>query len=226
VGDGSQARCDRFDGTTWTYSISPQYDLGYLENRTYLRTKDGPALCARTGEQSAQTITCSVLKSSGWMSVSSPAGDWGYTDRAWLTNDDGTVSYCRRVGNGGLERCDRFNGTAWTYSISPQYDLGYPENRTYLSTKDGPATCARAGDQYSQALVCSVPKSTGWVSVASPAGDWGYDTDRAWITNSDGTASYCRRVGNGGLERCDRFNGTTWTYSISPQYDLGYPDTF
>lgn len=103
-------------------------------DRATLATKDGPASCGRAGGQNWQTVTCSMLKSTGWTSIPSPAGDWGYTaERTWLTNADGTVSYCRRVGNGDLARCDRFDGTAWTHSISPQYDLGYPENRAFLT---------------------------------------------------------------------------------------------
>lgn len=96
----------------------------------------------------------------------------------------------------------------------------------HLATKDGPASCGRAGDQSFQSLVCSVLKPSGWVSVYSPKGDWGYPTDRAWLTNTDGSVSYCRRVNYGDQEMCDRFNGTTWTTSTSPRTDLGYPDTF
>ncbi|WP_371480691.1 CHAP domain-containing protein [Kitasatospora sp. NBC_00315] len=96
----------------------------------------------------------------------------------------------------------------------------------HLTTKDGPAVCGRSGDQTSQTLVCNVLKPTGWTSVSSTANDWGYATDRSWLTNTDGTISYCRRVGTGDQALCDKFDGTTWTSSTSPHYDLGYPDTF
>lgn len=61
-------------------------------------------------------------------SCQGPAGDWGFpTDRAWLTNADGTVSHCRRVGTGDYVRCDRFGGTTWTTSTSPFVDVGFPD---------------------------------------------------------------------------------------------------
>ncbi|PSK67198.1 hypothetical protein B0E53_00832 [Micromonospora sp. MH33] len=228
VGDGSQALCDRFDGTTWTSTMSPHYDLGYPDNRTYLASGLGPAVCGRAGDQTYQALVCSIRRPDGWISSASPKGDWGYaSDRAWLVNTDGTISYCRRVGEGDQARCDRFDGTTWTSATSPRADLAYHENRAYLSTKDGPAICGRAGDQNSQTLVCNVWTSTGWLTNRySPTNDWGYATDRAWLTNTDGTISYCRRVGDGSQALCDRFDGTTWTSTMSPHYDLGYPDTF
>jgi hypothetical protein len=194
-------------------------------DRAYIRTAGGPGMCGRVGDQSSQGLICHVLKSTGWASYSTGAGDWGYApDRAWVQNTDGTVSYCRRVNYGDQARCDRFDGTTWTSSTSPRTDLGYAENRAYLATKDGPAVCGRAGDQSWQSVVCAVKKSTGWVTVYSPAGDWGYAPDRAWVQNTDGTVSYCRRVNYGDQARCDRFDGTTWTSSTSPRTDLGYAD--
>ncbi|GAB2830780.1 CHAP domain-containing protein [Lentzea nigeriaca] len=226
VGDGGRVRCDRFDGMAWSSSISGQVDVGYPDNRTYLATKDGPALCGRAGDPGYQALVCTVQTPSGWVSVTSARGDWGYADRAWLTNADGTVSYCRRVGDGGRVMCDRFDGTAWTSTTSPQVDTAYPDNRAYLSTKDGPALCGRAGDQNYQALVCTVLTPSGWVSVTTGRGDWGYDSDRAWLTGNDGTVSYCRRVGAGSTVLCDRFDGTGWTSVSSPAVDAGYPDSF
>ncbi|WP_089911952.1 CHAP domain-containing protein [Lentzea albida] len=226
VGDGGRVRCDRFDGTAWSSSTSPQTDVGYPDNRTYLATKDGPALCGRAGDPNHQALVCTVSTPNGWVSVTSGRGDWGYGDRAWLTNTDGTVSYCRRVGDGGRVMCDRFDGATWTSSTSPQVDTAYPDNRAYLSTKDGPALCGRAGAESYQSLVCTVLTPNGWRSVGTGHGDWGYASDRAWLTNKDGTVSYCRRVGAGSNVLCDRFDGTTWTSVVSPAVDAGYPDTF
>ena len=110
--------------------------------------------------------------------------------------------------------------------MSPHFDFGYPDNRAYLTTKNGPAICGRAGDQTSQYLVCNVYKATGWISKYSAPNDWGYASDRSWLTNADGTVSYCRRVGTGDQALCDRFDGTNWTSSMSPHFDFGYPDTF
>ncbi|MEU9741577.1 CHAP domain-containing protein [Micromonospora chersina] len=201
---------------------------GNAGDRAYLASGLGPAVCGRAGDQTHQALVCSIRRPDGWISSASPNGDWGYaSDRAWLVNTDGTVSYCRRVGEGDQARCDRFDGTTWTSATSPRADLAYHENRAYLSTKDGPAICGRAGDQNSQSLVCNVWTSTGWlINRYSPANDWGYASDRAWLADTDGTISYCRRVGDGSQALCDRFDGTTWTSTMSPHYDLGYPDTF
>ena len=227
VGTGDQALCDHFDGTTWTQSMSPHYDFGYDQNRAYLPTKNGPAICGRAGDQSSQYLVCNVNTPTGWTTSYSKPDDWGYaTDRSWIANPDGTVSYCRRVGTGDQALCDHFDGTTWTQSMSPHYDFGYDQNRAYLPTKNGPAICGRAGDQSSQYLVCNVNTPTGWTTSYSKPDDWGYATDRSWIANPDGTVSYCRRVGTGDQALCDHFDGTTWTQSMSPHYDFGYPDTF
>lgn len=198
--------------------VSKRVETAYeAADRADLPTKDGPALCGRAGDQTSQWLVCNVHTPTGWITSTSAPDDWGYSsDRSWLRNLDGTVSYCRRVGNGAQVLCDRFDGAGWTSSMSPPADLGYGENRAYLPTKDGPAVCGRAGDQNSQSLVCNVQTSTGWTSVTSPGGDWGYATDRSWLTNADGTVSYCRRVGTGDQARCDRFDGLTWTSSVSP----------
>ncbi len=196
-------------------------------DRAYLPTKNGPAICGRAGDQSSQYLVCNVDTPTGWTTSYSKPDDWGYaSDRSWIANPDGTVSYCRRVGTGDQALCDNFDGTTWTQSMSPHYDFGYDQNRAYLPTKNGPAICGRAGDQSSQYLVCNVDTPTGWTTSYSKPDDWGYASDRSWIANPDGTVSYCRRVGTGDQALCDHFDGTTWTSSMSPHYDFGYPDTF
>lgn len=213
-------------GTSASPSVYVQTNMEAAD-RAYLPTKDGPALCARAGDQTSQAVVCNVLTGSGWVSRASTPNDWGYAaDRSWIDNAGGSVSYCRRVGTGDQVTCDRFDGANWTSSTSPHLDFGYADNRAYLPTKDGPAVCARAGDQTSQALICDVLTASGWISQASAPGDWGYATDRAWMTNADGTVSYCRRVGTGDQVTCDRFDGAAWTSSTSPHLDGGYPDTF
>ena len=97
-------------------------------DRAYLPTKNGPAICGRAGDQTSQYLVCNVYKATGWISKYSAPNDWGYaSDRSWLTNADGTVSYCRRVGTGDQALCDRFDGTNWTSSMSPHFDFGYPD---------------------------------------------------------------------------------------------------
>jgi hypothetical protein len=222
---GNYIQCNKFDGSG-TISTSPFVDVGYPENRAYLSTKDGPALCGRAGFDTDQHLVCTVLKPSGWFSLYSGVTDWGYReDRTWLTNADGTVSYCRRVGvPGNYLQCDRFDGTAWSTSTSGFVDVGYPQDRTFLSSKDGPALCGRVGDVTNQALICHINKPTGWASVGFGAGDWGYSEDRTWLTNADGTISYCRRVGvPGNYIQCNKFDGSG-TISTSPFVDVAYPE--
>jgi hypothetical protein len=119
------------------------------------------------------------------------------------------------------------NGGGVSTSIS-RYVSTWDEsaNRAYVATKVGPALCGRAGDVSDQRLVCTVHKATGWVKVVSPSrGDWGYSPDRAWVTNPDGTVSYCARVGTGNQVRCDTFDGSGWSSSVSPVTDPGYPES-
>ena len=128
-------------------------------DRAYLPTKNGPAICGRAGDQSSQYLVCNVDTPTGWTTSYSKPDDWGYaSDRSWIANPDGTVSYCRRVGTGDQALCDNFDGTTWTQSMSPHYDFGYDQNRAYLPTKNGPAICGRAGDQSSQYLVCNADR--------------------------------------------------------------------
>ncbi|MFD0535264.1 hypothetical protein ACFQY7_17465 [Actinomadura luteofluorescens] len=140
-------------------------------DRAYLRTSNGPAMCARTGIESCQTLVCHVLTGTGWTTTNAPAGDWGYaSDRSWIANTNGTVSYCRRVGTPGDQlRCDTLNGTNWTSQTSPHLDVGYSDNRTYLPTSNGPAMCARTGIESCQTLVCHVLTGTGWTTTNAPA---------------------------------------------------------
>ena len=71
-------------------------------DRAYLPTKNGPAICGRAGDQSSQYLVCNVDTPTGWTTSYSKPDDWGYaSDRSWIANPDGTVSYCRRVGTGG-----------------------------------------------------------------------------------------------------------------------------
>ncbi|GLW90410.1 hypothetical protein Aglo03_12260 [Actinokineospora globicatena] len=227
VGTGDQVRCDRFDGVAWSTAISAPVDVAYPENRTFLPTASGPALCGRSGNADWQSLTCTTLTPSGWVSTHSPAGDWAYPeDRAWLTDHDGSVSYCGLVGSGDQIRCDRFDGAAWSTAISAPVDVAYPENRAFLSTSTGPALCGRSGNADWQSLICTTLTPSGWVSTNSPRGDWGYDTDRSWSRTPDSSISYCRRVGAGDQITCDRLVGSTWTTSTSDLVDVGYPDTF
>jgi hypothetical protein len=114
-------------GTSAAVGVYVQTNMEAAD-RTYLATKDGPAVCGRAGDQTSQALICDVQTGSGWISRASTPDDWGFAaDRAWLTNADGTVSYCRRVGTGDQVTCDRFDRTAWTSSTSPHLDGGYPD---------------------------------------------------------------------------------------------------
>ncbi|WP_165495250.1 hypothetical protein [Actinomadura roseirufa] len=46
----------------------------------YLRTNNGPAMCARSGIPSSQTLVCQVLTGNGWTSAASAHLDTGYSD--------------------------------------------------------------------------------------------------------------------------------------------------
>ena len=107
--------------------VSKQVETAYeAADRADLPTKDGPALCGRAGDRTSQWLVCNVHTPTGWITSTSAPDDWGYSsDRSWLRNLDGTVSYCRRVGNGAqVLCCNRFDGAGWTSSMSHHTKLG------------------------------------------------------------------------------------------------------
>lgn len=70
------------------------------DNRAWVGTPAGPALCGRTGTAERQLLGCHVLGDKGWVSVTRPRA-WdnpGY--RAFVPTDDG-VAYCRTAGRAG-----------------------------------------------------------------------------------------------------------------------------
>jgi hypothetical protein len=217
--------------------VSPATDWGYEENRAWVVTQAGPALCGRAGEGGNQYLVCTVWANTGWRTVTStPHGDWGFPEnRAWVSGAGGVVSYCRLVGDRATSkqlRCESFNGTTWSApSVSPATDWGYEENRAWVSTQAGPALCGRAGEGGNQYLVCTVWANTGWRTVTStPHGDWGFPENRAWVQQGTSKVAYCRLVGDRATSpqlRCESFNGTKWSApSVSPATDWGYPETF
>ncbi len=220
-------RCDTFTGYKWTTHTSPTVDLGYesaSDGRTFLATKYGPAECGRAGDSNNQHLICSLWRKGKWVSMSSPAVDWGYADtRGWVANRDGTVSRCVSVNAGNQLRCDTFTGYKWTTHTSPVTDLGYKsaeDGRVFLPTKYGPAECGRAGDDAHQSLVCNLWRKGRWVSISSPLGVWGAFDSARWVANRDGSVSRCAVTNN--LLRCDTFTGYKWTTHTSPAVDLGY----
>ncbi|WP_143448496.1 CHAP domain-containing protein [Kineosporia sp. A_224] len=96
-------------------------------DHAYLRTKAGPSECGRAGDATHQYLVCNTLTATGWVSGFSQVYDWGYaTDRAWVSNPNGTVSYCRTFIEGKHLVCDTWNGATWTGpKSSGVLDTGY-----------------------------------------------------------------------------------------------------
>ena len=196
----------------------------YVDGRTTLATKYGPAECGRAGDTSNQAFICNLWRKGKWASVAYPSQNWGSsTTVSWIANRNGTVSRCAEVGSSQL-RCDTFNGKSWSTRVSPTTDLGYisaADGRAFLATSYGPAECARAGDQNHQTLVCNLWKKGKWTSVSSGIVAWGALDSAGWVANRNGTVSHCTDAGTSQL-RCDTFNGKTWSTRVSPTTDLGY----
>ena len=113
---------------------SPSADLwirigGESANDAYLQSRWGPTECGLAGDQRHQAVVCNVLTDKGWVGKTSQFYDWGYaTDRAFFTNADGSVSYCRRVGTGNVLTCDIFTPSGWSKpQQSPAMDAGYTD---------------------------------------------------------------------------------------------------
>ncbi len=201
------------------------------DSQVWVATPDGPAWCGRTGDQSSQSVTCTIFANGQWQQVTSPPGDWGYADSRRVISTPVGVAYCGRVGEGRQLQCAIQSGSTinWT-PPSPVTDLGYGDGnggdktQGWVATPGGPAWCGRSGDTSSQSVTCTIFANGQWQQVTSPPGDWGYGGDRKVISTPVGMA-YCGRVGTGRQLMCAIQSGSTlnWT-PPSPVTDLGYGD--
>ncbi len=119
--------CTKLDVVGFTWGPDRQSaatDWTYAENRSWVSTKAGPALCGRTGDPASRRLGCTLLTSTGWRFIGLPrATDWGYADaRAWVPSPGGTVSYCRTVGDAASQRvmCTKLDVVGFTWGPDRQ----------------------------------------------------------------------------------------------------------
>ena len=229
VGDGAARRgvaCTTMDPDTltWGYDrIAGPTDRTLEEDRTWVSTGEGPALCGRTGSPAHQRVGCTVLTDAGWTFVGLGRDTaWGRPgSRVFLSADDGTVSYCRRIAGAGdrlLASCTPFDPAtlSWGYDrISRRPSPTADDNRTWVTTGAGPALCGRTGTERDQRLGCSVLTDAGWTFTGLGRSlAWGDPASRAFVRSGDNGVSYCRTVAGPAGDRaaCTRFDAarSTW----------------
>jgi len=229
VGDGKERRgvaCTTLDPDTliWGYDrIAGPTDPTLEEDRTWVTTSEGPALCGRTGSLAHQRVGCTVLTDAGWTFVGLGRDTaWGRPgSRAFLSADDGTVSYCRRIA-GAVDRlrtsCAPFDPATLSWGKDRTSQATEPtadDNRTWVTTGVGPALCGRTGTERDQRLGCSVLTDAGWkFKGLARSLAWGDPASRAFVRSGDNGVSYCRTVAGQGGDRaaCTRFDAArnTW----------------
>lgn len=129
----AKVRCTTFTGSTFTASVvSANTDWGYAENRAWVSTGTGPALCGRAGSTANQVLTCTVRNGATFSHLYSPAGDWGYgVNRSWVPSPGGGADNCVLVGtppSASKVRCTTFTGTGFDpATVSGDTDWGFPD---------------------------------------------------------------------------------------------------
>jgi surface antigen len=211
------------DTLTWGYDrIAGPMDRTLEDDRTWVSTGEGPAVCGRTGTLAHPRVGCTVLTDVGWSFVGIGRDTaWGHPgSRSFVSADDGTVSYCRRVGASDQPRpsCTPFDPATltWGYDrVSPTPEPTADDNHTWLSTHAGPALCGRTGTERDQRLGCSVLTDAGWTFSGLRRGTaWGDPASRAFVRSGNSGVSYCRTVvrTDGDHAVCTRFSAALGTW--------------
>ena len=202
-------------GQAYSYSVVAYDDAGNVSapatvslgqsaeaaDRAWVTTSAGPALCGRTGDLRDQRLGCTVLTRKGWRFAGLGRDtNWGRpVSRSFVSSEDGGVAYCRNVGRGRAIRgvaCTTLDPDtlAWGYDrIAGPTDRTLEEDRTWVSTGEGPALCGRTGSLAHQRVGCTVLTDAGWTFVGlGRDSSWGRPGSRAFVSADDGTVSYCR----------------------------------
>ncbi|MBI2395654.1 MAG: hypothetical protein HYV09_39175, partial [Deltaproteobacteria bacterium] len=181
--DYFQAKCDVLNNTNSAGPgrddalIGETPDWGYSDRR-WMADWNGDRkadYCRAVGNSggAGSYMMCSLSTGTGRRDAYVAAvGDWGYSDRRWMTdwNGDGKTDYCRAVGNSGgygsYLLCSLSNGEGandvYAATVS---DWGYSDRRWMIDWNGDGKTdyCRAVGNTggYGSYLLCSLSTGTG-----------------------------------------------------------------
>jgi hypothetical protein len=232
-GRGARSACAELDPFSMSWSsdrVSGRLSAGAPAYPTWVGAYAGPAAC--WSPSADRRGGCRVLTPTGWRTASLPrkakSGTAG--TRSFLTDQSGTLTWCRVVGRSAS--CTELSegGGSWkagrSVRIVPKL---IAENRTWTQLAYGPALCGRAGSARQQRLSCQVLTADGWRTSASHVVAWGSPGYRAFVPSGSGVA-YCRTVParkQGAAVSCTPMSKLEWGVTrTSQRVRLVLPDPF
>jgi surface antigen len=219
-GDRMLASCTPFNPASlvWGYDrISQTPEPTVDDNRTWVTTGAGPALCGRTGTEHDQGLGCSVLTDAGWSFTGRRGLTWGEpASRAFVRSGANGVSYCRTVTGPAGDRaaCTRFDAARTTWGgnrVAASVEPTLEDSRTWQETTSGPALCGRSGSETNQRLSCTLLTRRGW-TVAGLGRNTTWGDAGTFVPASLGGLSYCRSFtppARAGRVACTEFDATS-----------------
>jgi hypothetical protein len=202
--------CDSLypDTLVWQRGVASGRAITSLPaDATWIASAAGPALCwspVRSGSDRDRG-GCRVSTAWGWRVAALPrrADPGSPAARAFVTDGNGGVSWCRVTAHGRRVACLGLSpaGTSWGTGRAARLDKalrrGPQENRAWVSTSAGPALCGRTGSIHQQRVGCQVLADAwgdgGWRFSGSQRTAWGQPGYRAFVPAGAGVA-YCRTL--------------------------------
>jgi hypothetical protein len=230
-GRGARSACAELNPFSMSWStdrVSGRLAAGAPAYPTWVGAYAGPAAC--WSPSADRRGACRVLTPTGWRTASLPkkANAGAPAGRAFLTDQAGTLTWCRVAGRNAACSELAASGSSWkagrSIRIVPRL---IADNRTWMQLAYGPALCGRAGSARQQRLSCQVLTDDGWRTSASHATAWGSPGYRAFVPSGSGVA-YCRTVParkRGAAVSCTPMSNLEWGVTrTSQRVQLALPD--